>query len=90
VLEASIGQFLGAKWAWYASMAFWIVLLLTFSWYTFAIDFAHGIIWLDPWAVFCGTGLKNLSQLSFRSPTASVASHTSCPENPESTFARNW
>jgi hypothetical protein len=51
-LAVSIGQFLGSRWAWYASMAFWIVLLPIFGWVAYMIDFAHGIVWLDEWGYF--------------------------------------
>jgi hypothetical protein len=46
-LAVSIGQFLGARWAWYASMAFWIVLLSISAWFLYAADFANGTIWFD-------------------------------------------
>jgi hypothetical protein len=57
-LAASIGQFLGARWAWYVSIAFWIILLSHFVWYAYMIDFAHGIIWLDRWGYFLWYGFE--------------------------------
>jgi hypothetical protein len=54
----SIGQFLGAKWAWYASIAFWIILLIFFGWAAYLIDFSHGIIWLDAWGYFVSYGFQ--------------------------------
>lgn len=54
----SIGQFLGAQWAWYASMAFWTVLLPIFGWYAYMIDFANGIIWLDQSGYFLWYGFE--------------------------------
>jgi len=55
-LLVTIGQRLGAKWAWYASMVFWIVLLLIFGWVAYMVDFASGIIWLDEWGYLVGYG----------------------------------
>ena len=46
-LAVSIGQFLGARWAWYASMAFWIVLLFISAWFLYGANFANGTIWFD-------------------------------------------
>jgi hypothetical protein len=57
-LAASIGQFLGAKWAWYTSIAFWIILLAFFGWAAYVIDFSHGIIWLDAWGYFISYGFE--------------------------------
>jgi hypothetical protein len=54
----SIGQSLGAKWAWYTSIAFWITLLTFFGWVAYVIDFSHGIIWLDEWGYFISYGFE--------------------------------
>lgn len=43
----SIGQLEGSKWAYYASIVFWIVLLACFGLLAYVVDFLNGIIWLD-------------------------------------------
>jgi hypothetical protein len=42
----SIGQFEGSRWAYYASMIFWIVLLPCFGLLVYVVDFLNGVIWL--------------------------------------------
>jgi len=48
----SIGQLGGSKWAYYASIVFWMVLLACFGLLAYVVDFLNGIIWLDRWGYF--------------------------------------
>ncbi len=43
----SINQFEGKKWAYYASIVFWVMLLVGFGFLAYVIDFLNGIIWLS-------------------------------------------
>jgi len=54
----SIGQLEGSKWAYYASIVFWIVLLACFGLLAYVIDFLNGIIWLDGRGYFSFHGFR--------------------------------
>jgi len=52
VFLLSIGKFGGARWAWYGSLAFWILCIICFDGLAYMIDFSHGVIFLDRWGYF--------------------------------------
>jgi hypothetical protein len=61
-LVISIGQFGGLRWAYYASIVFWIVLLPCFGRLVYVFDFRNGVIFLREWVfnfhgflIFLGT-----------------------------------
>jgi len=69
-LSVGIGQLLGAKWSWYASIAFWIIFIAYFGWFAYVLDPIYGLIQLDQYAypdvlyVFAGL-LLSLSPLAY-------------------------
>lgn len=68
--SVSIGQLLGAKWSWYASIAFWIIFIACFGWFAYVWDSSYGLIrlYLYPYPevlyVFAGL-LLSLSPLAY-------------------------
>jgi hypothetical protein len=45
--SVSIGQLLGTKWSWYASIAFWIIFIAYFGWYAYVLNLSYRLIRLD-------------------------------------------